>query len=74
MSEDVETSVLCLAAGLGYALLPGYLTQTFPVNGKVVAIPIEGKSTEMTIAAAWPPQRKNDLLDVFLDEFLITND
>ena len=74
VSEDVETSVLCVAAGLGYALLPGYLTQTFPTNGKVVAIPIEGKSAEMTIAAAWLPQRKNDLLDVFLDEFLITND
>lgn len=70
VSEDVETSVLCVAAGLGYALMPGYLTEWFPPRGKVVALPIEGKEREMHVVAAWLPTRKNELLDVFLDEFL----
>lgn len=70
VSEDVETSVLCVEAGLGYALLPGYLTERFPPRGKVVAVPIEGREHEMHVVAAWLPTRKNELLDVFLDEFL----
>lgn len=70
VSEDVETSVLCVAAGLGYALLPGYLTETLPARGKVVALPLRGKEREMHVVAAWLPTRKNELLDVFLDEFL----
>ncbi len=70
VSEDVETSVLCVAAGLGYALLPGYLTERFPPRGKVVAVPIEGRERDMHVVAAWLPTRKNELLDVFLDEFL----
>jgi DNA-binding transcriptional LysR family regulator len=73
VSEDVETSVLCVAAGLGYALMPGYLTEQFPPRGKVVAIPIEGKEREMHVVAAWLPTRKNELIDVFLDEFLIVD-
>ncbi|RRF89589.1 MAG: LysR family transcriptional regulator [Coriobacteriaceae bacterium] len=72
VSEDVETSLLCVASGLGYALLPGYLTATLPRRGKVVALPIEGMEHQMHVVAAWLPTRKNDLLDVFLDEFLRT--
>ena len=70
VSDDVETSVLAVAAGMGYALLPGYFTDAIPVGGKVVALPIEGKQDEMRICAAWLPGRKNELLDIFLDEFL----
>lgn len=70
VSEDVETSVLAVAAGMGYALLPGYFTDAIPTGGKVVVLPIDGKETEMRVCAAWLPERKNELLDVFLDEFL----
>lgn len=70
VSEDVETSILAVASGMGYALLPGYFTGTLPAGGKVTAIPIAGKEEEMTICAAWLPNRKNDLIDVFLDDFL----
>lgn len=70
VSEDVETSILAVAAGMGYALLPGYFTDALPASGTVVVLPIEGKEAEMQICAAWLPGRKNELLDVFLDEFL----
>ena len=69
-SEDVETSVLCVAAGLGFALLPGYLTDTLPAEGKVVALPLAGMERKMPVVAAWLPSHKNELLDVFLDTFL----
>ncbi|WP_321973424.1 LysR family transcriptional regulator [Paratractidigestivibacter sp.] len=70
VSDDIETSVLAVAAGMGYALLPGYFTDGMPGGGRVVAVPIRGKEREMRICAAWLPSRKNELLDVFLDEFL----
>lgn len=70
VSEDVETSILAVASGMGYALLPGYFTETLPPDGKVRAIPIAEKETEMIICAAWMPERKNDLIDIFLDDFL----
>lgn len=36
-------------------------------------MPIEGKEREMTVCAAWLARRKNELLDVFLDEFLLVD-
>ena len=70
VSEDVETSILAVASGMGYALLPGYFTSSFYQDSKVMALPIRGKEQEMTVCCAWLARRKNELLDVFLDEFL----
>ena len=70
VSEDVETSILAVASGMGYALLPGYFTSSFYPDSKVMALPIRGKEQEMTVCCAWLARRKNELLDVFLDEFL----
>ncbi len=70
VSDDIETSVLAVASGMGYALLPGYFTDGMPGGGRVVAVPIRGKEQEMQICAAWLPTTKNELLDIFLDEYL----
>lgn len=74
VSEDVETSILCVAAGLGFALLPGYLTDTITSKDEVVALPIEDMQRKMCVVAAWMPDNKNELTDVFLDEFLQVDD
>ena len=73
VSEDVETSILAVACGMGYALLPGYFTSGLYPDSKVMAMPIEGKEHEMTVCAAWLARHKNELLDVFLDEFLLVD-
>lgn len=70
VSQDIATTVLAVASGMGYALLPGYFTSFINANGKVNAIPIEGREQEMCTAAAWLPSRRNDALDVFLDKYL----
>jgi DNA-binding transcriptional LysR family regulator len=68
--EDIETCILCILSGFGYALLPGFVTPTLSSDGRVVAVPIEGMEREITVVAAWLPTTRNDLIDVFLDEFL----
>ncbi len=70
VSEDVETSMLAVAAGMGYALLPRYFTASIGPEDGIIRLPIDGKENEMKICAAWLPHHKNELLDVFLDEFL----
>lgn len=74
VSNDVATSILAVAAGMGYALLPGYFTDTMSGSERVVAVPIRGKEREMRVCAAWLPSRKNEILDIFLDEFLRVED
>jgi DNA-binding transcriptional LysR family regulator len=69
-AEDIETSILCVLAGMGYALLPGFIVPTLSSESRIVAVPIRGMEHEITIAAAWLPQTGNELIDVFLDEFL----
>jgi DNA-binding transcriptional LysR family regulator len=70
MGWDIETSVLCVAAGFGYALVPGYYTQRILASEQVVAVPVEGLEQEIVVVAAWMPHTQNELIDVFLDEFL----
>ena len=58
ISDDVETSVLAVAAGLGYALLPSYITDNIVIKEKVTAVPLEGEEQQMIIIGAW--NRNND--------------
>ena len=74
VSNDVATSILAVAAGMGYALLPGYFTDAMSGSERIVAVPIRGKEREMRVCAAWIPSRKNEILDIFLDEFLRVED
>ncbi len=65
-SDDIETSILAVAAGLGYALLPGYITDTLTTREKVIAVPIEEEEELMTVIAAWHRNHSNPALDRFL--------
>lgn len=67
---DIETGILCVLSGFGYALLPGFVTHTLSSDSRLVAVPIEGMEREIQVVAAWMPHTANDLIDVFLDEFL----
>lgn len=67
VSDDIETSILAVAAGLGYALLPSYITDSISMKEKVIAIPIEGEEKLMTIIAAWHKESSNPALDKFLN-------
>ena len=51
-STDIETSLIAVAAGLGYALLPAYITEHIP-GSNVISIPLRGEEELMTVVAAW---------------------
>jgi len=66
VSDDIETSILAVAAGLGYALLPSYITDNIAIREKVTAIPIEGEERQIPIIAAWNRQNDNTAIYPFL--------
>ncbi|MGN1158522.1 MAG: LysR family transcriptional regulator [Agathobacter sp.] len=68
VSDDIETSILAVAAGLGYALLPGYITDALSSREKVIALPLEGEEKRMTIIGAWHEDNQNPALEIFLKE------
>jgi len=69
-SDDIETSLLAIAAGLGYALLPGYITDALTTREKVIAVPLEGEEKRMTVIAAWHKNHENTALDKLLEEYV----
>lgn len=71
VSDDIETSILAVAAGLGYALLPSYITDTLSLKEKVIAVPIEGEERLMTVIAAWHKENGNPALQRFLTDCII---
>jgi len=68
VSDDIETSILAVAAGLGYALLPSYITDTLSMREKVLAVPIEGEEKKITVIAAWHKRNDNPALHKFLTD------
>ncbi len=70
VSDDIETSILAVAAGIGYALLPSYITDQLSMREKVIAVPLEGEEHEMTIIAAWHKENENPALQRFLKDCL----
>jgi DNA-binding transcriptional LysR family regulator len=66
VSNDIENTILAVAAGLGYALLPAYFTQSLNLDDRVIALPIVGCDQTLTVAAAWKPENTNLLLPHFL--------
>ena len=67
VSDDIETSILAVAAGLGYALLPEYITNSLSSKEKVIALPLEGEGKRMTIIGAWHKENTNPALKPFLE-------
>lgn len=68
VSDDIETSILAVAAGIGYALLPSYITDSLSMKEKVIAVPIEGEEKQMTVIAAWHKENQNPALKRFLND------
>ncbi len=66
VSDDMETSILAVSAGLGYALLPAYITDTLSTRENVVTVPIEGEDKQITVVAAWLKENTNPALEKFL--------
>ncbi|MCD8231771.1 MAG: LysR family transcriptional regulator [Clostridiales bacterium] len=70
VSDDIEISLLAVATGIGYALLPTYITDSITARDKVIAIPIIGEEEEMTLVAAWLKEYSNPALQKFLDDYV----
>ncbi len=70
VSDDIETSILAVSAGFGYALLPAYITDALSARENVVTVPIEGEEKQITIVAAWHKNNKNPALEKFLQHCL----
>lgn len=68
ISDDIETSILAVAAGIGYALLPAYITDSLSLKEKVISVPIEGEEKKMTVIAAWHKENENPALQRFLKD------
>lgn len=68
ISDDIETSLLAVAAGLGFALLPTYITDNITQKEKLISVPVEGEEKIMTIIAAWHKDNDNPALYKFLDK------
>ena len=64
-STDIETSLIAVAAGLGYALLPAYVTEHIP-GSNVISIPIRGEEEQMTVVAAWRTEDMTPAVNAFL--------
>lgn len=67
VSDDIETSILAVAAGLGYALLPSYITDSIAIQEKVTVIPIEGEEHQIPVIAAWNKTNSNPARERFLE-------
>lgn len=67
-SNDTETTLLAVAAGFGYALLPGYVTDFLSMREKVIPIPLENEEDIMTVTASWRKGSQNPALDRFLQD------
>ena len=67
ISDDIETSILAVAAGLGYALLPSYITDNIAIKEKVTAIPLEREERQLPIIAAWNRSNNNPARERLLE-------
>lgn len=67
VSDDIETSILAVAAGLGYALLPSYITDSIAIREKVTVIPLEGEERQIPVIAAWNKENTNPARERILE-------
>jgi DNA-binding transcriptional LysR family regulator len=70
ISDDIETTILAVAAGLGYALMPSYITDALSMKENVISIPIAGEEKLITIIAAWKKGNSSPGLKAFLNSCL----
>lgn len=72
VSDDIETSILAVAAGLGYALLPSYITDSIAIREKITVVPIEGEERQLPIIAAWNRSNRNPARKLFLESTVLS--
>lgn len=70
-SDDIEISVAAVSVGLGYALLPSYITDALTMKDKIAAVPLEGEEHQIPIIVAWNRNNQNQILKEFLNKFMI---
>lgn len=66
-SDDVETNLLAVSAGLGYALIPSYLAEHLTSRMDLESRPIIGHDDMLTVAAIWNRDNPNPLIRRLLD-------
>lgn len=67
VSDDIDTNIVAVTAGLGYALLPSYLTDHLVEPTSVEVRPVLGHEAEMTVSAIWRKNDTSQLIARFLD-------
>lgn len=67
LSDSIETNVFAVAIGLGYGLLPSYVTQRLHPDVPVAIRPIIGCEKELTVGAMWKSDNENPLIKRFWD-------
>lgn len=73
LSDDIENTILAVSAGLGYALLPGFFTDTLTLQDRVTSVAITGQERTMRIVLATKAGNSNALLPRFKASCLATN-
>ena len=67
LSDGVESSLLAVAAGLGYALFPSFITNKFFPGVQLYAVPVEGYEQELSMAFVWAKSNTNPTVQLFLE-------
>ena len=70
ISDDIETSVLAVASGIGYALLPSYFLDYLNSWEQIIAVPILDCEEKIEIAAIWSKKRRCAVRDLLIEGFL----
>ncbi len=71
ISDDLDSSLLAVASGLGVALVPSYVAEHISDPSLLDARPIVGYEKEITVAAFWKSENTSPLISSFLDIALL---
>ena len=67
LSDGMESSLLAVSAGMGYALFPAFVAARFIPGVRLSAVPIEGYEEEIVMAFAWSRSNENPMVELFLE-------
>ena len=66
-SDDIAAVMLAAAAGLGYALMPGYFTDALQGSEALTVRPLAGQEQAIEVALLYRPDSPNPLIPRFLE-------
>ena len=67
-SNDIESILMMVAAEEGISILPSFVTSKITNGDNLKFIPLEGPEEFVDIYALWKKNRKNQILEHFLEE------